>query len=325
MLKKFTARPTDIRMSKHLTVRNHTRAQLRGYAIVPLMTPVTAGGQLDEPAVTRLVNHIIDGGCQGLMVCGTTGEFASMSVAMRVRTVQVALAAARGRAVVFGGIGDTCLDHTLTLAKEFFASGVDAVVSNLPSYYPITAEMMERYFVDLADRVGGPLYLYNIPQTTRLSIPLDVVERLSRHPRISGIKDSEPDTTRQEQLCRMFAGRDVFSVFCGTVPFAAKAMRAGADGFVPSGGNLAPLAARDLMDKLVSGDIEGGDAAQQRIEAINAIFQKGRTITQSLAALKGTLELAGLCGRHMLSPNLPVTDAELEAMRAPARELGLIK
>jgi len=312
-------------MSKQLTVRNHTRSQLRGYAVVPLMTPVTTGGQLDESAVTRLVNHIIDGGCQGIMACGTTGEFASMSVAMRVRTVQVTMAAARGRALIFGGIGDTCFDHSLTLAKEFLAAGVDAVVANLPSYYPITAEMMERYFVQLADRVGGPLYLYNIPQTTRLSIPLEVVERLSQHAGISGIKDSEPDAARQEQLCRMFAGRGDFSVFCGTVPFTSKALRAGADGFVPSGGNLAPQVCRDLMDKLVSGDTAAGDAAQQRMDTLNAVYQKGRTITQSLAALKGTLELAGLCGRHMLSPNLPVTDAEVEAMREPLRNLGVLK
>ena len=310
---------------KKLTTKGHTRSQLRGTAIVPLLTPVTANGQLDEPAVERIVEHIITGGCQGLMVCGTTGEFASMSIAMRVLTVQQALAAARGRVLVFGGIGDTSLENALGLSQEFFAAGVHAVVANLPSYYPLTTEMMERYFTQLADRVGGPLYLYNIPQTTRLSIPLDLVERLSRHPRIAGIKDSEPDTARQEQLCRMFAGREDFSVFCGTVPFTAKAMRAGADGFVPSGGNLAPRAARDLMDQLVSGNVAAGDAAQQRIDAINAIYQKGRTITQSLAALKGALELAGLCGRHMLSPNLPVTDAEIEAMRAPLQEQGLIK
>jgi len=312
-------------MKKQLTTRHHTRAQLRGHAIVPLMTPVTAAGQLDEPAVTRLVNHVIAGGCQGLMVCGTTGEFASMSVALRLRLMQLVLAAARGRALIFGGIGDTSIDHTLTLAKEFFAAGADAVVGNLPSYYPLTNEMIERYFIGLADRVGGPLYIYNIPVTTRQSIPLDVLERLSRHPRVVGVKDSEPDAARQEQLCRMFAGREDFSVFCGSVAFTSKALRAGADGFVPSGGNLAPQVARDLMDKLVSGDLTAGDAAQQRIDAMNAIYQKGRSITQSLAALKGALEIAGLCGRHMLSPNLPVTDAELEAMRAPLREQGIVK
>lgn len=312
-------------MSKKLTIRHHTRAELRGYSIVPLMTPVTAEGQLDEPAVARLVNHIIAGGCQGLLVCGTTGEFASMPIAMRLRLMHLVLAAARGRAVVFGGIGDTSLDHTHTLAKEFLAAGADALVGNLPSYYPLTSGMIERYFTGLADRIEGPLYLYNIPVTARHSIPLDVLERLSRHPRIAGVKDSEPDAARQEKVCQMFAGREDFCVFCGSVAFTSKTLRAGADGFVPSGGNLAPQVARDLMDKLVKGDIGAGDTAQQKIDAMNAIYQKGRSITQSLAALKGALELAGLCDRRMLPPNLPVTDAEIEAMRAPLREMGVIK
>ena len=311
-------------MSKQLTVRHHTRAQLRGLSIVPLMTPVTAAGQLDVTAAERLVEHIVTGGCQGIMVCGTTGEFASMPLSMRLQLMRIVTTTARGRVLVFAGIGDMSLEHSVTLAREFFVIGADAVVANLPSYYPLTPEMIERYFLSLADRVDGPLYLYNIPQTTRQSIPLDILERLSRHPRIAGVKDSEPDGTRQEQLCGLFARREDFCVFCGTVPFTSKAVRAGADGFVPSGGNLAPRVARDLMDQLTSGDLAAGDAAQQRIDALNAIYQKGRTITQSLAALKGALELAGLCSRAMLSPNLPVTDVELDAMRAPLRAMGIL-
>ena len=311
-------------MSKQLTIRNHTRAQLRGSAIVPFMTPFTKDGLLDEPAVARLVDHIISGGCQGLLVCGTTGEFASMPVAMRLQLVRLVAGTARGRALLFAGIGDTSVEHSLNVAGESFAAGVDAVVGNLPSYYPLTPAMMEQYFLTLADRLNGPLYLYNIPQTTRQSIPLDVLERISAHPRIVGIKDSEPDAERQETLCRMFASREDFCVFCGSVPVTSKAIRAGADGYVPSGGNLAPRIARDVIDQLVSGDTAAGDAAQQRINTLNAVYQKGRTISQSLAALKGALELAGLCSRTMLSPLLAVTDEEIEQMRPPLREMGVI-
>ncbi|HEY5553031.1 MAG TPA: dihydrodipicolinate synthase family protein, partial [Opitutaceae bacterium] len=201
------------------TERGHTRAQLRGYSIVPMLTPFTTEGRLDEPAVARIVGNVIAGGCQGLMVCGTTGEFASMTVSMRIRTVELAVAAAAGRAVIFGGIGDTSPAHSITLAHGFLAEGADAVVANLPSYYPLTPAMMESYFVGLADAIDGPLYLYNIPQTTRQSIPFDVISRLSTHLRIAGIKDSEPDGARQEQLCALFANRSDFAVFCGSVAF----------------------------------------------------------------------------------------------------------
>lgn len=310
-------------MNKPLTTDGRTRAALRGYSIVPLMTPFTASWGLDAPAVDRLVDHILAGGTQALLVAGTTGEFASISVEMRVRLLKQVAARLRGRAMLFAGIGDTSFDHSVELAKAALALGAGALVANIPSYFPLTPTMMEAYFARLAEAAGGPLYLYNIPQTTRQSIPLDVVERLSHHPRIAGIKDSEPDAARQETLARMFAGRPDFAVFCGSVAMASRAMRAGADGFVPGGGNFVPAAMRELMDLLVANDARA-DAAQARIDAINAVYQKGRMITQVFSALKGILELHGLCERHVLPPLLPATDAEVAEIRAQLVQLGVL-
>jgi 2-dehydro-3-deoxy-D-pentonate aldolase len=307
---------------KRLTARGLTRAQLRGYSIVPLLTPFTKNGTIDLASLGRIIEHIAAGGCQGLMVCGTTGEFASMTIAQRVGLVRDAVRIARGRLLIFGGIGDTSPEHSVTLAREFLAAGADAVVGNLPSYYPLTAEMMERYFAGLADRIDGSMYLYNIPQTTRQTIPLEVVERLSHHPRIVGIKDSEPDGARQEQVCRMFAGREDFAVFCGSIAFTSRAMRAGADGIVPGAGNFAPQLTRKLMDSLVGGDQAAGDAMQLRIDAVNATYQKGRTISQLFCALKAIMEIKGLCARHMLPPLIDATDAEVAQLRAQLTEIG---
>lgn len=304
------------------TKRGHTRAQLRGYSIVPMLTPFTAEGRLDEPAVAKIVGHVIAGGCQGLMVCGTTGEFASMSVAMRLRTVELAVNAAAGRAVIFGGIGDTSPLHSLTLAHGFLAAGADAVVANLPSYYPLTPSMMENYFAGLADAIDGPLYLYNIPQTTRQSIPLDVISRLSSHLRIAGIKDSEPDGARQEQLPSMFAGRSDFAVFCGSVPFTSRAMRAGADGFVPGAGNFAPALMRRLMDELVAGS-PAADETQRRIDALNAVYQKDRVMSQVLGMMKAIMEFRGLCSRSMLPPLMSADDVEIARVRMQIDAMGI--
>lgn len=308
---------------KSMTTQGLTRAGLRGWAIVPLLTPATPDARIDEPAVRRLIEHILAGGCQGLMVCGTTGEFASLAIADRVALVRLAIATVRGRGAVFGGIGDTSPAHSVALAREFLAAGADAVVANLPSYYPLTPEMMERYFARLADGISGPVFLYNIPQTTKQSIPLDVVERLSHHPRIAGIKDSEPDGARQEELCRMFAGRPDFAVFCGSVAFTSRAMRAGADGFVPGAGNFAPELVRTLMDKLVAGDAAAADALQARIDAVNATYQKGRTVPQLFGALKAILEIYGIARRDMFPPLAAASDAEVEQIRGQLRELGL--
>jgi 4-hydroxy-tetrahydrodipicolinate synthase len=279
-----------------------------------MLTPFTREGLLDEPAVAKIVEHVIAGGCQGLMICGTTGEFASMPIAMRLRTVELAVAASAGRAVIFGGIGDTSQAHSLTLAHGYLAAGADAVVANLPSYYQLTPAMMESYFNMLADAIDGPVYLYNIPQTTRQSIPLDVVARLSTHLRIVGIKDSEPDGARQEQLCTLFAGREDFSVFCGSVAFTSRAMRAGADGFVPGAGNFAPALMRRLMDELVAGD-PAADDTQRRIDALGAVYQKDRIMSQVFGALKAIMEIRGLCSREVLPPLKRADNAEVTLIR----------
>lgn len=307
-----------------LTMKGHRRAHLRGYSIVPMITPFSGDGRPDEEAITRIVDHIIKGGSQGLMVCGTTGEFASMPIAMRLRVVEVAVEAAAGRAIIFGGIGDTSPAHSLTLAHGYLAAGADAVVANLPSYYPLTPLMMEHYFSGLADAVTGPVYLYNIPQTTRQSIPLEVISRLSIHPRIVGIKDSEPDGERQEELARMFSGREDFAVFCGTTSMTCRSLRAGADGFVPATGNFAPALMRRLMNELVAGD-PAADATQERMNAVNALYQKGRTPGESLAALKALMEIRGLCSRRMLPPLLQVDKAQVSRLRVQLEELGDIQ
>lgn len=307
-----------------MTVKGLTREQIRGYSIVPLLTPATAEGSIDEPAFERLIEHVLAGGCQGLMVCGTTGESASLAIEDRIRLVRRAVSSVRGRGVVFGGIGDTSPAHSLRLAHEFFAAGADAVVANLPSYYPLTPEMMEGCFAGLADKIAAPVYMYNIPQTTKQSIPLEIVERLSHHPHIAGIKDSEPDGARQERLGRMFADRPDFSVFCGSIAFTSRAMRAGADGFIPGAGNFVPSLTAELMQSLVAGDTAGADALQARIDAVNATYQKGRTISQLFCALKAILEIYGLAGRHMFPPLLPATDEEVEQIRGQLRGLGLV-
>lgn len=309
---------------KPLTTRNRSRAQLAGSSIVPMLTPFLADGRVDEAAIPRIVEHILAGGSEGLMICGTTGEFASMSIDQRIAVLRGASAAVAGRALVFAGIGDTSPAHSRRLAEEALRSGADAVVANLPSYYPLTEAMMERYFTDLADRIEAPVYLYNIPQTTRQSLPLGLVERLSHHPRIAGLKDSEPDGERLERVAALFRGRTDFAVFCGSIAFSTRMVRAGADGIIPGGGNFAPARFSALLDAIASGDTARADAAQESINAMNATYQRGRTISQLFSALKAIMELHGLCSRHMLSPLLPASDAEVAAIRAELQGLGVL-
>lgn len=277
--------------------------------VVPLVTPATPEGQLDEAAAERLVAHVAGHGC-GVLVSGTTGEVASLPDAARRRFVEIAVRVAARRVPVFACIAHNCFEHAVALGRDHFRAGADAVVAMLPNYFKLEPAEMQRYFAQLADAIAGPFYLYNMPLTTGMSVPLDVIDALSRHPHILGMKDSEGTPGRREAVAERFAGRSDFALFMGVAAHSAAALRLGFRGVVPSSGNLRPDLWRDLYRAAEAADWPRVDALQQKTDAFAALYQPGRSLGQSLAALKAGCEGAGLCGSTMFSPLTPLAPAD---------------
>ena len=141
--------------------------------IVPMVTPVTPDGSLDEPAVRRIVDHLVAGGVHGIFVLGTTGENTSVPLAMRERLVAATVEHVAGRVRTYAGISSNCLADSVAAARAYVPLGVDAVVAHLPMYYALNAEEQFTYFNALAERIDLPLVLYDIPVTTHMAIPVD--------------------------------------------------------------------------------------------------------------------------------------------------------
>lgn len=289
--------------------------------IVPLVTPVNAAGELDEPAAIRLVEHLASNGC-GMLVLGTTGEVASLPFALRRRYVELAVRTAAKRTPVFACAASNCVSISIDSANEYLALGADAAVGILPNYFKLEPAEILAYFERLAAGVRGPLMVYNMPATTGMSISLDVIETLSRLPNITGLKDSEGTAGRREAVAQRFGGRPDFSLFMGIAAHSIPALRLGFDGLVPSSGNLYPERWHQLYQAAGAGDWATADKLQHQLDAIGAIFQRGRTLGQSLAALKAGLGLRHLCGPAMVPPLLPLSPADQEAVRAELRQLG---
>lgn len=289
--------------------------------IVPLVTPVTPEGRLDEPAAARLVDHLASNGC-GMLVLGTTGEVASLPFALRQRYVEIAVRTAAKRTPVFACAASNCVSISLDSANAYLAAGVDAVVGILPNYFKLEPAEMLAYFERLAAGIRGPLMVYNMPATTGMSIPPDVIEALSRRPNIAGLKDSEGTAGRREEIVRRFAGRKDFSLFMGIAAHSVSALRLGFDGLVPSGGNLHPERWHQLYQAARNGDWATAEKLQAQLDTIGAVFQRNRTLGQSLAALKAGLGLRGLCGPDMVPPLSTLSAAGQEAVRAELRQLG---
>jgi len=289
--------------------------------IVPLVTPVTVTGELDEAAARRLVEHLARNGC-GMLVLGTTGEIASLESALRRRYVEIAVQTAAGRSPVFACIGYNCVADSIAAGRDYLGLGVDGVVGLLPNYFKLEPAGMQAYFEQLADNLKGPLLVYNMPQTTGMSIPVEVIEALSHRANITGLKDSENTAGRREIVDQRLGGRDDFALFMGVASSSIEALRLGFDGIVPSSGNLYPERWRELFDAARAGDWARAGKLQQQLDALGAIFQRNRSLGDSLAALKAGLATRELCGPSMVPPLRALEPAEQAAVREEIIRLG---
>ncbi len=297
-----------------------TTRKFRG-TIVPMVTPFTSSGKLDDAAVERIVAHISTQGL-GVFVLGTTGEAASIPVPERRRLVEIAATVAAGRVPVFAGVGDNCVSDSLFAAHDYLKVGADAVVAHLPSYYTLTPAEMRAYFETLAAGVRGPLIVYNIPQTTHMSLPIEVVEQLTALPTIVGFKDSENSAGRLEEVAGRLGGRDTFAIFMGISFLSVAALRRGFDGLVPSSGNLVPHLWRALEDAAAAGRWDEAESLQQRLDLVARVFQRDRTLGQSLGALKAAMSARGLCGPTLLKPLLTLDESTCSAIVDEVVALG---
>ena len=169
---------------------------------------------------------------------------------------------------------------------------------------------MHQYFEKLADAIPMPLIVYNIPSTTHMSIPLEVVERLSRHPNIVGLKDSERDEERLYASVATYREREDFSHFIGWAVQSTNALLQGSDGLVPSSGNIVPAWYRKLYDSVLADDLETAQNMQEKTDRVSRLYQGERSLGDSLAALKVLMERVGLCGSAMFPPLTPMSEEE---------------
>jgi len=269
--------------------------------VVPLITPLTETYRLDIAAVEKISEHLRAHEAMPF-VLGTTGEATSLPVSVKKAFVKEAARLKTTDTVLYAGISGNCLEESVSFARYCFDAGVDAVAATLPCYYTLSDDQIKWYFEQLADQINGPLIIYNILATTRMSIPIPVLEELSYHPTIVGVKDSERSVDRLAESVALWANRPDFSHFMGWAAKSAHALLAGSDGLVPSTGNLCPGIYREIVKAIQEGDEEKAFYFQNQSDVFGHIYQSGRTLGESLWALKVLMQEYDLCGTTMMPP-----------------------
>ena len=291
-----------------------------GGVVVPMVTPVTDHGEIDVAAVGSVIEMLAVNGVSPLLL-GTTGEGNSVGRNDAQLLVAKAAEAAKGRVTVYAGLTGNCFTEQLAQAEAYTQAGADVIVATLPTYYALTDSQMYEYYKTLADIITGPLMLYNILATTHMSIPVEVIRRLADHPNIVGLKDSERNLPRMEELIAFSRDRADFSFFCGCAALSAETLALGADGIVPSGGNFVPQLYAQLYRAALDGDREKAEALQRQTADICSVYQNDHTLGESLAALKVMMHTLGLCEPWMLMPLSRLSSSQEDAIAQKARAI----
>lgn len=292
-----------------------------------MVTPISADGSVDVPAVTRIVNSFVECGVCPFII-GSTGEAPSLSREQRVDLVHATVAATAQKELVYVGISGNCLVDSIEEGRMFAELGADVLVATPTSYYPMTRMQMIAYFEDLADALPLPLIIYNMPGMTKHNIPVDVVERLSHHDNIVGLKDSERDEARMNELIEIAKDRSDFVYLLGWAAMSVKALSKGASGIVPSTGNLAPDLYKKLYDAVLIGDIKKAEQLQELTNELSSFYQKDRVLSESIPALKALMSLKELCSLNVVPPMYRIPsdyeEAYLSVMKKELLRLNIL-
>jgi 4-hydroxy-tetrahydrodipicolinate synthase len=288
--------------------------------IVPMVTPCTGKHQVDTIALEKIVESFITANASPFLL-GTTGESVSVSKAQQMQLVKTTVGVSKKRKMVYAGISGNCLEESIENGKTFADLGVDAVVAHLPFYYPLDTTQMLRYYEQIANNVPCPLILYNNPITTKYSVPIEVIEKLSYHPNIAGIKDSERGMERLDAALKLWSNRIDFVHLTGWAAQSAYALLNGSDGIIPSTGNVVPKLYSRLFDAAMNGDTALADQLQDKANEISEIYQKDRNLSQSIPALKVMMSAYGLCEPFVLPPMYDLSKEEQEKIKKATRNI----
>ena len=251
-----------------------------------LVSPIDAQGRILTDVLGRLVSDLIKAGVQGLTPLGSTGEFAYLSREQRAAVVRSTIEAAGKRVPVIAGVASTSTADAVAQAKHYQTFGADGILAILEAYFPLKDAQIESYFRAIADAVDIPVVLYTNPQFQRSDLTLDVIARLSTHPRIRYIKDASTNTGRLLSIMNRCPAMKVFSA-SAHIPVAV--MLIGGVGWMAGPACIVPRQSVKLYELCRAGKWPQAMTLQRELWRINEAFARFNLA----ACIKAGLQIQG--------------------------------
>lgn len=275
-----------------------------------MVTPFAADGQLDLDAAQKLAHQLVERGCDGLVVNGTTGESPTTTDAEKADLVRAVVQAVGDRAAVIAGAGTYDTAHSVHLAREAARAGAHGLLVVTPYYSRPPQTGLIAHFTAVADATDLPVILYDIPPRSIVPITLETLYQLAEHPRIVAVKDAKGDLGGGAEI---IATTDL-AYYCGDDVLNLPWLSVGAVGFVSVIANVVPDRLRAMITAFEAGEVAvARDVHASTLALIRTFFMAG-----GVAFGKAALRLTGL---EVGDPRLPQMAADPDQVTAIAAAL----
>jgi 4-hydroxy-tetrahydrodipicolinate synthase len=283
----------------------------------PNITPFSAQS-VDEPALRRVLDYLIEGNASGLVPCGTTGESATLTHDEHRRVIEITIEHAAGRVPVIAGTGSNSTAEAIELTKHAENAGADAALLICPYYNRPTQDGLIAHFTHVAEATSLPLIMYNIPSRTGINMTAATTAVLSRLPNIVGIKEASGDL---HQVAAIIEQADPdFAVLSGDGNLTFLICCLGGAGAILADAHVLPGEWRRMVELIAAGNIADAREIHYRLLPITrALF-----LETNPAPVKAALELMGIAPADTRLPLLPATDRCRAALREELGKLGLL-
>jgi len=283
---------------------------------VAIVTPFT-DDFIDFSKLSKLIDFQIENGTDAIVVCGTTGEASTQTIPEHLATIEYCIKHVNGRVPVIAGTGSNDTAHAVMMSQNAEKSGADALLMVTPYYNKTSQAGLIRHYNYVADRVGIPIILYNVPSRTGMSIAADTYRELSKHPNINGVKEASGDLNLIANT-RHLCGDDL-NLWSGNDEQVIPLMSLGAKGVISTVANIVPKQMSEMTRLMRNGKLEEAAAIQlQLIELIDAVFIEVNPIP-----IKTALNLMGMEVGQLRMPLCDMLPKNLEILKKAMKNMGL--
>jgi len=286
-------------------------------AATALITPMK-NGLVDYESFGKLIDAQIDGGIDALVVCGTTGEAATLTDEEHKECIKFTVEKTAGRVPVIAGTGSNDTAYANELSKYACDVGADALLLVTPYYNKTSPKGLVKNFLSTADACDKPIILYNVPGRTGMNMTVPVLRELAKHERIVGLKEASGNLSQVAEIAAEL-GNDL-ALYSGNDDQIVPVMSLGGRGVISVLSNIMPKETHDMCALFAKGDVVAARDLQLRLlHLINNLFIEVNPIP-----VKAACALMGICGEEIRLPLCEMEDAHLEALKASMRREGLI-